>query len=134
MLAPKRQKYRKEFRGVWRRIAVKGDKINFGSYGLKAISHGWMKDREIEAARVIFARATRKNGKYWIRVFPHKPYTKKPPEVTMGAGKGDVAYFVASVVPGKVLFEIDGLPEDESREVMKHIASKLSIRTKFVIK
>lgn len=134
MLAPKRQKYRKEFRGTWRRIAVKGDKINLGSYGLKAISHGWMKDREIEAARVIFARATRKNGKYWIRVFPHKPFTKKPPEVTMGAGKGDVAYFVASVVPGKVLFEIDGLPEDESREVMKHIASKLSIRTKFVIK
>lgn len=134
MLAPKRQKHRKEFRGVWRRIAVKGDKINFGSYGLKAISAGWLKDREIEAARVIVARATRKNGKYWIRVFPHKPFTKKPPEVTMGAGKGDVAYFVASVVPGKVLFEIDGLPEDESRKVMKNIASKLSVRTKFVIK
>lgn len=134
MLAPKRQKYRKEFRGVWRRIAVKGDKINLGSYGLKAISSGWIKDREIESARVIFARATRKNGKYWIRIFPHKPYTKKPPEVTMGAGKGDVAYFVASVVPGKVLFEIDGLPEVESRKVMKTVASKLSVRTKFVIK
>jgi large subunit ribosomal protein L16 len=134
MLAPKRQKFRKTFRGTWRRLAVKGDRMNFGSYGLKTITHGWIKDREIEAVRVIFARATRKTGKFWTRIFPDKPYTKKPPEVTMGAGKGDVAYFVASVAPGRVLFEIDGLSAAESRAVMKNVASKLSVKTKFVTK
>lgn len=134
MLAPKRQKYRKTFRGIWRRMAVKGDRLNFGSYGLKAMTHGWIKDREIEAVRVIFARATRKVGKFWTRIFPDKPYTKKPPEVTMGAGKGDVAHFVASVAPGRVLFEIDGLNEAESRLVLKNVASKLSIKTKVVSK
>ena len=134
MLAPKRQKYRKTFRGIWRRIAVKGDRLNFGSFGLKSLSQGWIKDREIEAVRVIFARATRKAGKFWIRIFPDKPFTKKPPEVTMGAGKGDVAYFVASVVPGRVLFEVDGLPAAESRVVLKGVASKLSVKTKIVEK
>jgi large subunit ribosomal protein L16 len=134
MLAPKRQKYRKTFRGIWRRIAVKGDKLNFGSFGLKATTNGWVKDREIEAVRVIFARATRKSGKFWTRIFPDKPYTKKPPEVTMGAGKGDVAHFVASVVPGRVMFEIDGLPAEESRKVLKNVASKLSVKTKIVEK
>lgn len=132
MLAPKRQKFRKTFRGIWRRMAVKGDKMNFGSFGLKSMSQGWIKDREIEAVRVIFARATRKTGKFWTRIFPDKPFTKKPPEVTMGAGKGDVAYFVASVTPGRVLFEIDGLPEDISRSVLKNVASKLSVKTKIV--
>ena len=106
MLSPKRQKYRKQFRGSFRKIAVKGEKLNFGSFGLKAMDSAWIKDREIEAARVIFARGTRKSGKYWFRIFPDKPFTKKPPEVTMGSGKGDVAYFVASVTPGKILFEI----------------------------
>lgn len=134
MLAPKRQKYRKQFRGVWRRLAVKGDKLNYGNFGLKSLSSGWIKDREIEAARVILARATRKNGKFWIRIFPDKPYTKKPPEVTMGAGKGDVAFFVSSVTPGKILFEIDGLSKEESYEVMRNVASKLSVRTKVMSK
>jgi large subunit ribosomal protein L16 len=134
MLAPKRQKYRKQFRGIWRKIAIKGDKLNFGKYGLKSLTAGWIKDKEIEAARVIFARATRKNGKYWIRIFPDKPFTKKPPEVTMGAGKGDVAYFVASVTPGRVLFEIDGLSENEARDILKSVAYKLSVKTKFVKK
>ncbi|MBI4009039.1 50S ribosomal protein L16 [Candidatus Roizmanbacteria bacterium] len=130
MLAPKRQKYRKQFRGTWRRLAVKGNSLNFGNYGLKTIDKGWMKDREIEAARVALARATRKNGKFWIRIFPDKPITKKPPEVTMGAGKGDVSHFVASLSPGRVLFEIDGLSENESMEVLKNVAAKLSLRTK----
>jgi len=134
MLAPKRQKHRKQFRGIWRRLAVKGEKLNFASFGLKAMSKGWIKDREIEASRVILARATRKTGKFWIRIFPDKPFTKKPPEVTMGAGKGDVAYFVASVVPGKVLFEVDGLAEKESRAVLKNVSSKLSVKTKFITK
>jgi len=134
MLAPKRQKYRKQFRGTWRRIAVKGGNLNFGGYGLKALTVGWIKDREIEAARVAFARATKKNGKFWIRIFPDKPFTKKPPEVTMGAGKGDVAYFVASVVPGRILFEVDGLSHEESVLVLKNVASKISVRTKMVYK
>ncbi len=134
MLAPKRQKYRKHFRGVWRKIAVKGQNLNFGKYGLKVLTPGWIKDKEIEASRVIFARATRKTGKYWIRIFPDKPYSKKPPEVTMGAGKGDIAYFVASVTPGKILFEIDGLSDAESQKVLKSVGYKLSVRTKIVKK
>lgn len=132
MLAPKRQKHRKQFRGTWRRIAVKGNKLNFGSFGIKSTEAGWIKDREIESCRVVFARATRKNGKFWIRIFPDKPYTKKPPEVTMGAGKGDVSHFVASVVPGRVLFELDGLSEAESKKVLRTVASKLSVNTKVV--
>ncbi|PIS15760.1 50S ribosomal protein L16 [Candidatus Roizmanbacteria bacterium CG09_land_8_20_14_0_10_41_9] len=134
MLSPKRQKYRKQFRGIWRKLAVKGDRLNFGTYGLKAMSAGWIKDREIEASRVVFARSTRKAGKFWIRIFPDKPFTKKPPEVTMGAGKGDVAWFVASVVPGKILFEIDGLSLPESIKVLKNVASKLSVKTKIITK
>lgn len=132
MLAPKRQKYRKQFRGSFRKIAVKGDRLNFGSFGLKAMKSAWIKDREIESARVILARGTRKSGKYWIRIFPDKPFTKKPPEVTMGSGKGDVAYFVASVTPGKILFEINGLSKEESIKVLNTVASKLSVKTKVV--
>jgi large subunit ribosomal protein L16 len=134
MLAPKRQKYRKQFRGIWRRIAVKGDKLNFGTIGLRSTVPGWIKDREIEACRVVLARATRKSGKYWIRIFPDKPFTKKPPEVTMGSGKGDVSHFVASVVPGRVLFEIDGLPDKEAQHVLRVLSSKLSVNTKFIRK
>ncbi len=134
MLAPKRQKYRKTFRGTWRNIALKGALVSFGSVGLKTTDKGWVKDREIEAARVILARATRKLGKFWIRIFPDKPFSKKPPEVTMGAGKGDIAYFVASVVPGKVMFEIDGLPIEEAKAVLKSVSMKLSVRTKIVTK
>lgn len=132
MLAPKRQKYRKQFRGIWRRLATKGDRLNFGSYGLKTTVAGWIKDREIEAVRVVLARATRKYGKFWLRIFPDKPYTKKPPEVTMGSGKGDVNHFVASVVPGRILFEIDGLNKEESMKVLNNISSKLSVKTKVV--
>ncbi|MFH1827285.1 MAG: 50S ribosomal protein L16 [bacterium] len=130
MLAPKRQKYRKQFRGSWRKIAVKGNKLNFGDIGLKTIDPGWITDREIEATRVVLARATRKNGKYWIRIFPDKPYTKKPPEVTMGSGKGDVSHFVASVSPGRILYEIDGLDLKEARNVLRVVSSKLSVNTK----
>lgn len=117
---------------MWRKIAVKGEKLNFGTFGLKTITTGWIKDREIEASRVVLARATKKMGKFWIRIFPDKPFTKKPPEVTMGAGKGDVAYFVASVSPGKVLFEIEGLNDFESKDVLRAVASKLSVKTKVV--
>ncbi len=134
MLAPKRQKYRKQFRGSWRRLAVKGGTIAFGSTGLKSMDAAWIKDREIESCRVVLARATRKAGKFWVRIFPDKPFTKKPPEVTMGSGKGDVSHFVASVTPGRILFELDGLTEVESRDVLRVVASKLSVKTKFIAK
>ena len=134
MLAPKRQKYRKQFRGSWRRIAVKGGNLNFGSTGLKSLDAAWIKDREIESCRVVLARATRKVGKFWIRIFHDKPFTKKPPEVTMGSGKGDVSHFVASVTPGRMLFEIDGLSEVEARDVFRVVSSKLSVNTKFIAK
>jgi len=134
MLSPKRQKYRKQFRGTYRKMAVKGERMVNGSFGLKALTSGWIKDREIEAARVILARATRKIGKFWIRIFPDKPFSKKPPEVTMGAGKGDVAYFVASVNPGRILFEIDGITEIEARSVLRNVNSKLSVKSRFVTK
>jgi len=129
MLSPKRQKFRKQFRGIWRNIATKGNSINFGTYGIKTVDPGWIKDRQIEACRVVLARATRKMGKFWIRIFPDKPYTKKPPEVTMGSGKGDVSHYVASVSPGRVLFEVDGLPEEEIKKIYKTLSSKLSVKT-----
>jgi large subunit ribosomal protein L16 len=134
MLSPKRQKYRKQFRGIWRRLAVKGSDLNFGTFALKSMECGWIKDKEIEAARIVMARATRKNGKFWIRIFPDKPFTKKPPEVTMGAGKGDVSHFVASVTPGRILFEVDGLSEAEAKKVFHNVAAKLSVNTKLVSK
>ncbi len=134
MLAPKRQKYRKQFRGIWRRMAMKGSEISFGTYGLKSMEKAWIKDREIEAVRLVLARATKKNGKFWIRIFPDKPFTKKPPEVTMGAGKGDVSHFVASISPGRILFELEGLPEDVTKAVMHDVAAKLSVLTKLVSK
>ncbi len=134
MLSPKRQKYRKQFRGTWRNMATKGDVLQNGTFGVKAMSSGWIKDREIEAVRVILARATRKVGKFWIRIFPDKPFTKKPAEVTMGAGKGDVAYFVASVSAGRVLFEVDGVSETEMKQVFKNINAKLSVKSRLIVK
>ena len=134
MLAPKRQKYRKQFRGTWRKVATKGNALNFGSFGIKSMEQGFIKDRHIEAVRVILARATKKTGKFWIRIFPDKPYTKKPPEVTMGAGKGDVAFFVASVSPGRTLFEIDGFTEAEVKSIFKNVANKLPVKTKIMSK
>ncbi len=134
MLSPKRQKHRKQFRGTWRRIAVKGNEVNFGSFGIKSLSPGLITDRQIESCRVVMARATRKAGKFWIRIFPDKPYTKKPPEVTMGSGKGDVSHFVASVVPGRMLYEIDGLPEDVVKKVHHNLSAKLPVKTILVHK
>lgn len=133
MLAPKRQKYRKAFRGTHRRLATKGFTLSFGSHGIIAEEPGWITDRQIEACRLVLARASRKSGKFWMRIFPDKPYTKKPPEVTMGSGKGDVAYFVASVNPGRVLFEYEGLIV-EPKKVFKNISVKLPIKTKLIAK
>lgn len=134
MLAPKRQKYRKQFRGVYKRIATKANEVNFGQYGIKAAEAGWIKERQIEAARVILARSTRKNGKFWIRIFPDKPLTQKPQGVTMGAGKGEVIGYAAVVSPGRVLFEIDGLPKEQVKKIFKVISSKLAIQTIFTEK
>lgn len=134
MFQPKKQKYRKQFRRVWRKIATKGNELNFGSFGVKSLDKGWITDRQIEACRVTLARATRKAGKYWIRIFPDQPYTKKPPEVGMGGGKGELSHFVASVAPGRILFEVDGLAEKESIEVLKRVGAKLPARTKIVRK
>lgn len=133
MWQPKKQKYRKQFRGTWRKIAIKGSEISFGRFGLKSLESGWITDRQIEACRVILSRATRKVGKFWIRIFPDKPYTKKPPEVTMGAGKGEVSHYVVSVAPGRVLFELDGLDEKKSREIFRVLSSKLPLKTKFSV-
>lgn len=134
MLQPKNQKFRKRFRGTWRKIATKGDKVNFGTHGVKSLASGWITDRQIEASRVVLARATRKAGRFWIRIFPHQPYSKKPPEVTMGSGKGDISHYVASVAPGTVMFEFEGLDVETSKKLHKNLSSKLGVSTKLVMK
>lgn len=134
MLQPKRMKHRRQFRGTWRRVATKGADLNFGAYGIKTLDSGWITDRQIEACRVILSRSTRKVGRFWIRIFPDKPYSKKPPEVTMGGGKGDVSHYVASVNPGRMLFEIDGVDVEVAKKALKNVSSKLGVMTKFITK
>ena len=132
MLQPKRTKYRKQFKGRNVGYAVRGSSVAFGEYGLKATSRARMTAREIEAARRAMSRAVKRGGQIWIRLFPDVPITKKPLEVRMGSGKGNVEYWVAKVTPGKVLFEIEGVPESEAREAFKLAAAKLSVPTAFV--
>ncbi len=134
LLQPKKRKFRREFRGQWRAVAVKGNHVNFGTHGIKSLTSGYITDRQIESCRVVLARATRKVGRFWIRIFPHKPYTKKPPEVTMGAGKGDVSHYVASVAPGTVMFEFEGMDAETTQKIMKNVSSKLGVQTKLVTK
>jgi large subunit ribosomal protein L16 len=134
MLAPKRTKHRKQFRGVWRRIATKGNKVSFGRYGLQTLDPEWITDRQIESSRVVLSRETRKMGRYWIRIFPHKPYSKKPLEVGMGSGKGEVSHYVSSVVPGTMLFELDGVTSSEAKRIFKKVASKLPVHTQVIDK
>jgi large subunit ribosomal protein L16 len=134
LLQPKKRTYRREFRGSWRNVAVKGNKVNFGTHGIKSLESGYITDRQIESSRVALARVTRKAGRFWIRIFPHKPYTKKPPEVTMGAGKGDVSHYVASVAPGTILFEFEGLNEETTQKAFRNVTSKLGLKTKLVTK
>ena len=134
MLQPKRLKHRRQFRGIYRRTAIKGNNVNFGTHGVKALEPGMITDRQIESCRVVMARATRKAGRFWIRIFPDRPYTKKPPEVTMGAGKGDVSHYVAVVVPGRIMYEIEGLDADTIKAMHRNLSSKLGIKTKLVPK
>lgn len=133
MLMPKRMKYRKQFRGRMRGKAYRGAEVAFGDFGLKALEPGWVSARQIEAARRAIVRAVRRRGKFWIRIFPDKPVTKKPAETRMGKGKGNVEYWVAVVKPGRIMFEIGGgLPEDVAKEALRLAQYKLSIRTKIV--
>jgi large subunit ribosomal protein L16 len=132
MLQPKRTKYRKVFKGSNGGFAVRGSHVAFGEFGLKATSRARMTAREIEAARRAMARYVKRGGQIWIRVFPDLPITKKPLEVRMGSGKGNVEYWVARVQPGKVLFEMEGVDEVTAREAFRLAGSKLSVSTTFV--
>ncbi|HLF87926.1 MAG TPA: 50S ribosomal protein L16 [Anaerolineales bacterium] len=132
MLMPKRVKYRKQMRGRMKGKATRGAEVHFGEYGLQALEPGWISSRQIEAARRAIVRALRRRGKVWIRIFPDKPFTKKPAETRMGKGKGNVEYWVAVVKPGRVMFEVGGLPEDVSKEALNLASYKLSIKTKII--
>ncbi len=132
MLMPKKVKYRKQQRGRMRGKAWKGGELSFGDYGLKAIEPAWITDRQIEAARVAMTRFIKRGGKIWLRLFPDKPVTKKPPETRMGKGKGAPDHWVAVVKPGRVLFEMEGVAEETAREAMRLASHKLPILTKFV--
>ena len=132
MLQPARRKYRKEQKGRNKGIATAGAKVSFGEYGLKAIGRGRLTARQIEAARRAMTRHIKRGGRVWIRIFPDKPISKKPAEVRMGNGKGSPEYFVAEIQPGKVLYEIVGVPEELAREAFRLAAAKLPLRTTFV--
>jgi len=132
MLLPKRVKYRRVHRGKMRGQAKGGTEVSFGEYGLQAVDASWITNRQIEAARIAMTRYMKRGGKVWIKIFPHKPYTKKPLEVRMGSGKGAPEGWVAVVKPGKIMFEIAGVSEEVAREALRLAAHKLPIKCKFV--
>ena len=132
MMQPKRTKYRKQMKGTNKGLAFNGNKVSFGEFGLKSTEHGRITARQIEAARRVITRYVKRGGKLWIRIFPDVPVTKKPLEVRMGSGKGNVEYWVAKVQPGKMLYEMEGVTEVEAREAFKLAAAKLSVKTSFV--
>ncbi|OUM95059.1 MAG: 50S ribosomal protein L16 [Thermobacillus sp. ZCTH02-B1] len=132
MLIPKRVKHRKVQRGTLKGRAKGGTEVTFGEYGLQALEPAWITNRQIEAARIAITRYVKRGGKIWIKIFPDKPVTQKPLEVRMGAGKGNVEKWVAVVKPGKVLFELAGVPEEVAREAMRLASHKLPIKTRFV--
>jgi large subunit ribosomal protein L16 len=132
MLQPKKPKYRKQFRGTNRGKAARGSELAFAEYGLKAMTGGWVSAREIEAARKKITYATKRVGRYWIRIFPHKPVTKKPVGVKMGSGKGAIEEYVAVVRPGTIMFELGGVTEEMAREALTKAGHKLSVKTRIV--
>jgi large subunit ribosomal protein L16 len=132
MLQPKKTKFRKQFKGRIHGVAKGGTDLNFGQYGLKAVEPERVTARQIEAARRAITRQMKRQGRVWIRIFPDVPVTAKPTEVRMGKGKGSPEYWAARVKPGRIMFEIDGVPEDIAREAMRLAAAKLPIRTRFV--
>ena len=131
-LLPKRTKHRKMQKGRNRGKATRGNVVNEGEYGLQATTAGWIKSNQIEAARVALTRYIKRGGKVWIKIFPDKPVTKKPAETRMGKGKGAPEYWVAVVKPGRVMFEIEGVPEETAREALRLAGQKLPVQTKFV--
>jgi len=134
MLQPKRTKFRKMQKGRMKGNAMRGNQIAFGSFAIKALEECWMTARQIEAARIAVTRHMKREGQVWIRVFPDKPVTKKPAEVRMGKGKGAPELWVATIKPGKIIFEIDGVSTETAQEALRLAAQKLPIKTKFVIR
>ena len=132
MLSPKRVKWRRQHKGRRKGYATRGNKVSFGDFGLQAQGDAWMTSRQIEAARIAISRSVKRGGKVWIRVFPHKPISKKPAEVRMGKGKGSPEYWAAVVRPGMVLFEINGVTRDQAKEAFRLAGSKMPFKTKFV--
>ncbi len=134
MLAPKKVKHRKtqKGRGRFRKTESRGITLDFGRFGLKSLEEKWLTSRQIEAARKAIAIVLKKEGKVWMRIFPDKPITRKPPEVTMGGGKGSVEFYAFPVKPGRIIFEVDGVSENMARQALKAAASKLPIKTLFV--
>lgn len=130
MLSPKRVKHRKVMRGHMKGMATRGCDVSFGDYGLQAVEEAWITNRQIEAARITMTRHMKRGGKVWIRIFPDKPFTKKPAETRMGSGKGSVEGWVAVVQPGRMMFEVGGVPESLAREALELAAQKLPIKCK----
>lgn len=134
MLAPKRVKHRKTHKGRMRGKAYRGNRVSFGEYGLQTTECGWITNRQIESARVAMTRHIKRGGKVWIRVFPDKPITSKPAETRMGKGKGNPEGWVAVVKPGRMMFELEGVPEETARQAMRLAAAKLPVATQFVVR
>mgnify|MGYP006080166543 CR=1 FL=1 len=134
MLLPKRVKFRKQQKGRMKGNAERGSSISFGSFALKAVDGSWITNRQIEAARIALTRHMKREGKVWIRIFPDKPFTSKPAEVRMGKGKGAPEGWVAVVKPGRIMFELDGVPTEVAKEALRLAAQKMPIKTKFVIR
>lgn len=134
MLMPKKVKFRKQMRGRMRGAATRGNKLNFGDFGLQAVTPGWITSRQIESARIAITRHVKRGGKVWIRIFPDKPITKKPAETRMGKGKGSPEAWVAVVKPGRVLYELEGVPEVTAKEAMRLASHKLPIKTRILVR
>lgn len=131
---PKRQKYRKQQRGTLKGNATRGTKLSFGDYGLQALDIGWISSRQIESARRAISNYTQRGGRTWITIFPDKPKTKKPPEVRMGGGKGDIDSYVAPVKPGRIMFEMAGVTAEVAKEALRLAAHKLSVKTRIIVR
>jgi large subunit ribosomal protein L16 len=134
MLQPKRRKYRKEFRGSMKGLSGRGNKLVFGDFGIKAVSGGWLSAAEIESSRRTITHHTKRLGKLYFRIFPHKPYTCKSAGSRMGSGKADIKGYVAVIRPGRILFELSGVPESVAKEAFRLAGHKISLATKFIIK
>lgn len=134
VMQPKKRKYRKDFRGRMKGKAFRGSSLSFGEFGLKAVTPGWITGNQIEAARRVITRQTKRGGKIWIRVFPDKPITKKPAETRMGSGKGNIENYVAVIKPGRILFEVSGIASEIALEALRLAGYKLSVRTSIITK